>query len=317
MPNSPQPVVSVLIATYNRPLGLDRAIKSVLAQQFTNWELLILHDGESADTVAVAEEWQRKDPRIRYLHRGEPDGIAAALNFGFEHARSRYIAILDDDDLWIDPEKLGLQTEFLEANPSYVACGGGSIVIDEGGRETMRYLKPQDDCEIRRGFLVANPIIHSTVVFRSSAVRSLGGYDRTLRGFQDWDLWLRLGTYGKFYNFQKYFTGYMIWNSGGSATSTRSNAQSAMRIVLRHRSEYKHFAEAFLLACGYRAYASLPGPLRRVTFGPLSRLKKKVFSVRPTGQLAAETKLRITINAIAPSDSPTETEESSLLTHES
>ncbi len=292
------------MATYNRPHGLDRAIRSVVSQQFTNWELLILHDGGCQATKSIAEQWQRKDSRVLYLHRETPAGIAGALNFGMEHSRSPYIAVLDDDDVWIDTEKLKLQTDFLDANPRYVACGGGAVVIDESGRETMRYLKSADDAEIRRGLLVANPIIHSTILFRSSAVRSLGGYDRTLSGFQDWDLWLRLGTHGKFYNFQRYFTGYMLWASGGSSRSTRSNSESAMRIVMRHRRSYTRFPLAFLMAGGYRVYAGLPEPLRRFTFGALSRLKKKVFSVRPAGPPSADPGGRIKIAAIAPSDFP-------------
>jgi glycosyltransferase involved in cell wall biosynthesis len=304
--------VSVLVATYNRPLGLDRAISSVVSQQFASWELLILHDGGCHVTKSIAEQWQKKDSRVRYLHQETPAGIGAALNFGMEHSRGRYIAVLDDDDVWIDTEKLKLQTDFLDANPLYVACGGGAVVIDESGRETMRYLKSADDAQIRGGLLVANPIIHSTSLFRTSAVRSLGGYDETLAGFQDWDLWLRLGTHGKFYNFQRYFTGYMIWESGGSSSSTRSNSESALRIVMRHRRSYTRFPLAFLLAGGYRVYAGLPEPLRRFTFGPLSRLKKKVFSVRPS----ADPDGRIRIAAITPSDFPRDIEQSSVLTRE-
>jgi glycosyltransferase involved in cell wall biosynthesis len=279
-----QPAVSVLVATYNRPHGLDRAIRSVVSQRFTSWELLILHDGGCDVTKSIAEEWQTKDSRVRYLHRDTAAGIGAALNFGMEHSRGRYIAVLDDDDAWIDTEKLKLQADFLDANPLYVACGGGAVVIDESGRETMRHLKSSDDAQIRRGLLVANPIIHSTILFRSSAVRSIGGYDETLSGFQDWDLWLRLGTHGKFYNFQRYFTAYMIWPSGGSSGSMRSNSASALRIVMRHRRSYTRFPLAFLLAGGYRVYAGLPEPLRRFTFDPLSRLKKKVFSARPAAR---------------------------------
>jgi glycosyltransferase involved in cell wall biosynthesis len=311
-----QPAVSVLVATYNRPHGLDRAICSVVSQQFASWELLILHDGGCHTTKSIAEEWQTKDSRVRYLHRETPAGIGAALNFGMELSRGRYIAVLDDDDAWIDTEKLKLQTDFLDANPLYVACGGGAVVIDESGRETMRHLKSADDAQIRRGLLVANPIIHSTILFRSSAVRAIGGYDESLSGFQDWDLWLRLGTHGKFYNFQRYFTAYMIWQSGGSSISMRSNSKAAMLIVMRHRRSYTRFPLAFLLAGGYRVYAGFPEPLRRITFAPLSRLKKKVFSVRHAHLPSTDPDGCIKIAAIAPSDFQKDIEQSSLSTRE-
>jgi glycosyltransferase involved in cell wall biosynthesis len=282
-----EPEVSILVATCSRPESLSLAIATIAVQRFQGWELLVVHDGDCRETSELVRSYQARDRRVKYFHREHRTGIAAAMNFGLENARGRYVAILDDDDLWIDTEKLGLQARFLNDHPDYVACGGGAIVIDESGQETMRHLKPQPDDAIRRVALVANPLIHSAMMYRRDRAVSVGGYDSTLKGFHDWDLWLRLGRKGRFFNFQRYFAGYRVWEGSGSSKSARDNARSAVRIVWRHRSHYEGFPKGLAMAWGYRAFAALPPPVRRSSFGMLSRLKKRVFS---SSQPKAETR---------------------------
>src|ERR1039457_6885552 len=94
------PRVSVLMLTYNRPQFIGKAIQSILAQQFQEWELLVVHDGPNEEIPVVMEEWQKRDSRIHYFRRIIPGNIAEASNFGLAHARGEYIAILYDDDYW-------------------------------------------------------------------------------------------------------------------------------------------------------------------------------------------------------------------------
>jgi glycosyltransferase involved in cell wall biosynthesis len=281
------PAVSILVPTYHRPQSLSLAIATIVAQRFQDWELLVVHDGDCGTTSELLKGYEARDRRIKYFHRPHPTGIAAAMNFGLATAQGRYVAILDDDDLWIDPEKLNLQEQFLRHNPDHIACGSGAIVIDESGEETMRYLKPQDDDAIRKRALVANPLIHCSIMYRRDGALEAGGYDSTLRGFHDWDLWLRFGRMGKLFNFQQYFAAYRVWEGSGSSQSPRSNAHSAVQIVLRHRKHYHGFPEAIAMAWGYRAFAALPPRLRRNSFGMLSRMKKRLFSdsSRPKSQI--------------------------------
>ena len=95
--------------------------------------------------------------------------------------------MLDDDDDWADPGKLSKQTAFLDGNRDHCCCGGGGIVVDSNGREQMRYLKPEFDAQIKRMALMANPLAHSTTLYRRDAALQTGGYDETLPGFQDWE----------------------------------------------------------------------------------------------------------------------------------
>lgn len=274
------PRVSVVMLTFRRPQFIGRAIESVRAQQRQDWELLVVQDGDHEPTAALLAEWARRDARILHFRRPTPGNIAEATNFALQRARGEFIAILDDDDYWAAPDKLDRQLAFLERHPDYAACGGGAIVVDLEGRERLRYLKPETDAEIRRRALYANPIVHSSAVYRKEAALALGGYDESLAGFQDWDFWLRLGRRAKLYNLPEYLVCYQLWEGGGSFFAQRANTQSALRIVRRHRSAYPGFVPAFTMALLYYGFARLPLPLRRLAYEPLSRLKKVLFAGR-------------------------------------
>jgi GT2 family glycosyltransferase len=278
------PRVSVLMLTYNRPQFIGKAIESILAQQFQEWELLVVHDGPNEEIPVIMQDWEKRDSRIRYFRRTVPGNIAEATNFGLANARGEYIAILDDDDYWVCADKLSKQAGFLDQNPDFCCCGGGVIVVDPEGREQMRYLKVEQNDHIKRQALMANPLAHSTTMYRREAALRVGGYDETLAGFQDWDLWLKLGKIGKLYNFPDYFLYYRIWQGSGSFHQSKKNTESALRITRRHRHDYARFRVALTMAMMYHGYAHLPLGVQRFSYSFLSRLKKSVFSHRPAPQ---------------------------------
>jgi glycosyltransferase involved in cell wall biosynthesis len=275
--NVDAPKVSVIMLTFNRPQFISRAIESVQAQTLQNWELLVVQDGDNQDLRQTLGQWREREKRLRWFHRDKPGNIADATNYALQRAQAAYVAVLDDDDAWADPDKLLRQVEFLDQHPDYAACGGGVIVVDTEDREQLRYRKPQDDNEIRRVALVANPMVHSAGMFRRDALAQLGNYDVSLKGFQDWDVWLKLGMSGKLYNFPDYWLRYRIWPGGGSFQAQRGNTESAVRIVWRYRRYYRRFPLAMLLALAYFVYSWLPLPIRRATFKFLSMRKKAVF----------------------------------------
>jgi hypothetical protein len=158
------------------------------------------------------------------------------------------------------------------------------IVVGPEGREQMRYLKVEQNDHIKRQALMANPLAHSTTMYRREAALRVGGYDETLAGFQDWDLWLKLGKIGKLYNFPDYFLYYRIWQGSGSFHQSKKNTESALRITRRHRHDYARFPVALTMAMMYHGYAHLPLGVQRFSYSFLSRLKKSVFSHRPAPQ---------------------------------
>ena len=262
------------MATYNRSKFIGGAVKSVLDQSYEDWEIVVSDDSENTETELEFRKFSN-DPRVRYFHRTTRGTIANSSNFALSQSKGEYVAILDDDDWWIDPKKLEKQVAFLDTHPDYIGCGGGFIMVNQEGENMGRVLKPETDQAIRRVALYANPMANSTTMFRRVPA---GPYDESVRQFADWDFWLKLGMLGKIYNFPEYFLAYRMWAGGASFSHQAENAKWGRAIVLRYRRQYPGFLKAITMANLYIAYARLPLGIRRWTNGFLSKLKKSIFS---------------------------------------
>lgn len=120
-------LVSIIMPSYNTAKFIPETIQSVLAQTYTNWELIIVDDCSADDTDAVVAGFP--DPRIRYLKNERNSGAAVSRNYALREAKGRWIAFLDSDDLW-EPEKLEKQVRFMEEN-GYAFSYTNYIEIDE------------------------------------------------------------------------------------------------------------------------------------------------------------------------------------------
>ncbi|MFH1246382.1 MAG: glycosyltransferase family 2 protein [Candidatus Liptonbacteria bacterium] len=172
---STAPRITILLATYNRAHALGPTIESIRAQSFSDWEIVITDDGSTDNTPETVREWQKKEPRIRYVRSEVNQGISKNYNQGFKIARGEYIAMIDDDDPWCDREKLKKQLSFLGKNPEYVGCGGGVVVVDQTGKELYRYLKPEKTGRsVRACFLVTRWLIPQLFSRARWAIKSAG-----------------------------------------------------------------------------------------------------------------------------------------------
>jgi glycosyltransferase involved in cell wall biosynthesis len=273
------PKVSILMATYRRPEVLQGSIQSIREQTFTDWELIVVSDGDDDLKTNIAmKEWVARDERIKYFPMKHAGRIAIVSNFAAKRASGEYIAILDDDDLWADAEKLAKQVEFLDTHPDYVGCGSGFIMIDGAGREFGRALKPEHHEDIRANALIANGMANSATLFRKSAAEQVGWYDETMPQFADWDFWLKMGLIGKLYNFPAYFLSYRMWEQGMSFAKQKVNARCAVRIVKHYANKYPHSFRSLIFAYGYLFYTFVPEWARKLLNPFLSRAKKIIFS---------------------------------------
>ncbi|MFA7192131.1 MAG: glycosyltransferase [Candidatus Paceibacterota bacterium] len=167
--------VSIIMPTYNGSKWIKRAIDSIKAQSYTDWELLVVDDGSTDDTGSIIKDLALNDHRIRYIKNDQNMGIQKTLNRGLREALGVYIARIDDDDIWCDIEKLAKQVEFLDKNPEYSLVGTNVILIDEKGNEISKSNRESSDLNIRKIILSKNPFAHSSVVFIRDAVISIGG----------------------------------------------------------------------------------------------------------------------------------------------
>lgn len=185
------------MAVYNGERYLQGTVDSVLAQEFEDFEFLIVNDGSSDGSAEMLEAID--DPRVRILNNEQNIGLTASLNRGLRAARGTYIARVDADDI-CHPQRLSRQVAFLDQHREYVICGTSYTLIDAHGTPVRRKIKDFDDFEIRWISQFRTPIEHSTAMFRAEdTVGKQLFYDETYRTAQDFDYWLRVLQQGKGY----------------------------------------------------------------------------------------------------------------------
>jgi glycosyltransferase involved in cell wall biosynthesis len=199
--NNSELKISVVMPAYNAGKYIREAINSVLAQTFSDFELLIINDGSTDNTLEVIASFS--DPRIILINQEVNKGIAAALNTGLLHAKTEYIARFDADDVCF-PERLAIQFDFLETHPDYILTGSDAEYVSESGEHLFHFkcISHTNDHILKK---INNycPFIHSSVMYRKDAVLRAGGYSLYAHNFEDYFLWVRLHKYGRFYNLQK------------------------------------------------------------------------------------------------------------------
>jgi glycosyltransferase involved in cell wall biosynthesis len=189
------PRVTAAITTYNRAGFVAAAVESALAQTYADYEVLLVDDGSTDGTEDALRKYKR---RVRY-HRQENHGRAAARNTALDLASGDYIAFLDSDDLWL-PDKLARQVEILDNHPSADLVHGHVEMIDDTDaalpRETAAHRKAFDRAHRHgatyEGYALDCVCLTSTVMFRATTLKRLGGYDTRFDALEDLDLYLRL-----------------------------------------------------------------------------------------------------------------------------
>jgi len=126
-----KPLISGIMIFFNPGKFIEEAIASVVDQTYDNWELLLVDDGSSDESTAIALEYAQKYPdKIRYLeHEGHQNrGMSATRNLGIRNAQGEYLAFLDSDDVW-SPRKLEEQLAILEAHPTAALVFGPELLL--------------------------------------------------------------------------------------------------------------------------------------------------------------------------------------------
>lgn len=189
----PEPKITVLMPAYNVAKYIGVAINSVLAQTFTDFELLVINDGSTDETEKIVHEFN--DNRIRLINQPNR-GVAAALNLGLLNANAKLIARFDADDICM-PERLGIQYDFMMKNPEYIIVGSDAEYVDMNASYVFTCCMPAHTAEEIQELALKNcPFIHSSVLFRKEVILKAGGYDEHACAFEDHMLWskcIRLG----------------------------------------------------------------------------------------------------------------------------
>ena len=219
-----QPLVSVIMGTYNCERTLKEAIMSIQAQTYQNWEMIMCDDGSSDNTYSMAEEFHRSDPNRYILIRNERNmGLNYTLNRCLELAKGKYIARMDGDDTSVK-DRFAKEVDFLETHPEFAIVSSKMQMFDENGvwGESKIIERPQikDFCKKPSLFC------HAASMIRADAFRDVGGYtvDPRLLRVEDCHLWYKM-----------YAKGYRGANLSEVLYSMRNDRLAASRRTVQNR----------------------------------------------------------------------------------
>lgn len=181
------PQVSIITPLYNSAAFIEQTIRSVLAQTFTDWEMLIINDASTDDGYDKVLAFAKSDPRIKPLQLDENSGAGAARNLGIKNAAGNFIAFLDADDLW-RPEKLEKQIRFMEKSGAKISFTSYNL-IDENGSSLNQNIEALPEVDFKK-MLRSNYIGNLTAMYDSRFFGKV--FMSTLRKRQDWAFWLTL-----------------------------------------------------------------------------------------------------------------------------
>ena len=229
------PLVSIIIPTYNRAEDLKRALQSVIDQTFTNWEVVVVDNHSIDNTDTLIESFN--DPKIRLFKIHNEGVIAASRNLGLKHALGEYIAFLDSDDWWL-PKKL-------EESIKYLSQGAEVVYHDlfimknpdqkfKWRRIQARKLKSPVFFDLIRD---GNTLYNSSVVVKKKLLNEIKGLseDKDLVGSEDYDAWLRIAQLSE--KFQKIPETLGFYWAGGGNFSNPSRTLNATKSIEKKYSD--------------------------------------------------------------------------------
>ena len=254
------PLVSIVSTVYNQESFLADMISSVLAQTYPHFQLIIIDDGSTDQTEAIARSFS--DPRIEYYRLPKNGHIAAATNFGLRKVRGAYMAVIDGDDQW-KPEKLEKQVCFMEKHPEYSACFTWVDLIDENGNlanerdpELQKHFQAHTwtmDEHIRQMYFHGCRLNNPSSMIRSDIIPKVGDYNWFYVQAPDLEWWARLAQIGSFAVIEEPLTNYRHvfssnYNSSSRSTETETRFKKHFKSPDSHTPDELLCEKAFLLS---------------------------------------------------------------------
>lgn len=231
------PRVTVVMAVYNAAQFLREAVASVLAQTYRDFELIVVDDSSSDDSLSILQSFE--DPRVRILRHDTNMGAALSRNDALAAARGELVAIMDADDECV-PTRLERQVAFLDANPlvGLVGCGVYDNIDASGAVLYTSYL-PEDNKTIQQTLVERWCFLHSSIMFRRALYESVGGYRKAFEPAEDHDFILRILEHCQTHNLFERLVRYRLNPRGLSVVGHQyinELGEVAMRLAQRRRS---------------------------------------------------------------------------------
>lgn len=250
-------LVSVIIPTYNVEKYIAQTLESVLAQSYTNFEVIIVDDQCSDLSIEICRQFQLNDPRIKIIHQ-QNRGLAGARNTGIRYAQGDYLAFLDADDLWL-PEKLAKHIQHLDSEPQVGVSFSRSSFIDDKGKSLGIYQMPKLSGITPAHLLCRNPVgngsapvirreVFEQIRFEKNYHGTLEDcyFDESFRQSEDIECWFRIvvQTSWKIEGLPDALTLYRV-NEEGLSANILKQLDSWEQLITKHREIYPEVVKSY------------------------------------------------------------------------
>jgi glycosyltransferase involved in cell wall biosynthesis len=184
-------LISIVMSAYNSERFISDSISSILNQTYEDWELVIINDASSDNTLKIIDQFSEKDSRIKLIDNENNLGLTVSLNVGIKNSNGEFIARLDSDDL-AEPFRLDTQFNYLRTHSDVGLVGSGAYLINSYGNKIGSMNVMSQQYFVNKFLIHLNPFIHSSIMVRREALNNIGSYREKFRYSQDYDLILRL-----------------------------------------------------------------------------------------------------------------------------
>lgn len=237
--DSSVPLISVVLPVYNGEKYLAQAVDSILAQTFTDFELIMIDDGSTDSSLQILRKYEQLDSRIRLVAR-ENRGLVTTLNDLIDIARGEWVARMDQDDIAL-PNRLERQMKWLKETGADIA---GSWVRRFGSSDKRLIRLRQTDDAIKMEILFCSPFAHPSVMMRTALVKRLR-YDKAWEKAEDYDLWERAAEAGwKMTNVPEEL---LLYRQHGTQISTMASMQQQQQTMKIQRRYWRFVFERMQL----------------------------------------------------------------------
>jgi len=179
-----QPLVSIIIPTYNRASFVGTALEACLAQTYRNLEIIVVNDGSPDNTAEVVQSWVEKDARIRLINKNPNEGLPRGLNTGFQHANGAFWTWTSDDNTFL-PHAIETMVKVAMQHQSPCLVHADYWILDDAGQSQLITVKPGET-------LGAKNIVGACFLYHREVGEAIGEYNPDLFLIEDMDYWMRI-----------------------------------------------------------------------------------------------------------------------------
>ena len=196
--------VSIILPVLNEERNIEKCINNILLQTFQDWELIIINDGSTDNTVNLIKSFLKADKRISLINNSDHKGIIYCLNQGWRNANSNFICRVDADDT-SHKDRIKKQYNFMIENPDIDLCGTSvTFILDENKNIKFDFYPPETHEEISNIIYKKNPFVHSSIMMKKNFLIMQNGYKNIgFKNIEDYYLWIRGHKNSKFYNLKE------------------------------------------------------------------------------------------------------------------